>query len=165
MKFISSSPFIGGSSLIPFRRNNNSVTRLLRDDFFDDLNEVFTLSPSLLNTTTKDFYHRMSINFQDKKDNYEVIADIPGVKKEDIDIQIKEGVLTVKGVRKSSKEMTTPDGMAYSESVSNNISRSVSLPSNIDEEHITAKFEDGELVISIPKTSDELPKSRTIKLT
>ena len=162
---ILSTPSNADASLIPFQRDSTSISRLLVDDFFDDFNDLFSLNPSMSRMMTKNYFQRMSISLQEKKDNYEVIVDVPGVKKNDLHIEITDGLLTVNGEKKSSRQSTSGGDISNSESVNNKLTRSILLPSNIDETKITAKLEDGELIISIPKTTAALTKSRAIKIT
>ena len=86
--------------------------------------------------------------------------DIPGVKKEDLDITLENGVLTVKGSRKfeptGAKEQLLL-GRSYG-----TFSRSFSLPENLDQEKLVANLESGVLSIEIPKLQKAQPKRITI---
>ena len=82
--------------------------------------------------------------------------DVPGVKKEDIDITLERGVLTVKGSRKFEPTGTKEQlllGRSYG-----TFSRSFSLPEHLDEEKLSAKLTDGVLTIEIPKLQKAQPR-------
>jgi HSP20 family protein len=82
--------------------------------------------------------------------------DVPGVKKDDLDITLENGVLTVKGSRKfepmSAKEQLLL-GRSYG-----SFSRSFSLPDDLDEEKLSAKLAHGVLTIEIPKLAKAEPR-------
>lgn len=81
-------------------------------------------------------------------------ADLPGLDRDDIAIEIKDGVLTVSGERKVEHD-DSAEGYYRMERASGSFSRSVSLPDGIDAERIAADFDRGVLEVSIPK-----PKAR-----
>lgn len=82
--------------------------------------------------------------------------DVPGIKKEDVEITLEKGVLTVKGSRKfepgQAKEQLLL-GRAYG-----SFSRSFSLPEHLDEEKLAAKLVDGVLTVEIPKLAKAKPR-------
>ena len=88
-------------------------------------------------------------------------ADLPGVRGEDMQISVHEGVLTLRGKREIAKE-TKEDGFAHIERVAGAFSRSVHLPAEIEAENVTARFSDGILTIEAPKS--ERAKPRTIEI-
>jgi len=82
--------------------------------------------------------------------------DVPGLKKEDLEITLDNGVLTVKGARKfepgAAKDQVLL-GRAYG-----SFTRSFSLPEHLEEEKLTAKLADGVLTIEIPKLQKARPR-------
>jgi HSP20 family protein len=102
-----------------------------------------------------------SFDFYEKEGKYYLNAEMPGVKKEDVSIEIDNNVLTIKGKRASEKE---EEGADYyvKESVSGSFSRSVRLPSEVEEEDIEATFEDGILRVVMPHKGK--PKARRIQI-
>jgi HSP20 family protein len=91
----------------------------------------------------------------------EVRLDIPGMDPKDIDIQLNGNVLTLSGRRKEEKE---EKGKTYHrvERLSGRFSRSISLPCPVKEEAIDAKYRDGVLTITMPKTEEA--KSKKIEV-
>ena len=84
-------------------------------------------------------------------DAVEITAELPGVKEDDIDLTIEDGVLTLRGEKRSSK---TDEAHGYSERSYGRFERSISLPTNIDEEKCAADFRDGVLTITLPRAAD-----------
>lgn len=94
--------------------------------------------------------------------NYEVEVSLPGLKKEDIKIDIEDRLLTVSGERKYDKE---EQGVKYHvvETRYGSFTRSVTLPNNINRESIDAAFSDGILKIVIEKDENAVTKQIQIK--
>jgi HSP20 family protein len=91
----------------------------------------------------------------------EIRVDVPGLKAEDIDIQLSNGVLTVSGQRKEEKE---EKGKTFHrvERRHGAFSRSVTLPAAVAEDKVDAQYRDGVLTISLQKTEEA--KSKKIKV-
>lgn len=84
-------------------------------------------------------------------------ADLPGVKKEDVSIEVKDNVLTLQGERKP--EDVKPENYYRMERSYGTFQRSFSLPSTVDQERIRARFRDGVLEIVLPKLERAKPKA------
>ena len=91
-------------------------------------------------------------------DSFTIEIDLPGVKKEDIELQVEDNILTVKAVRKMKNEVKKDD-YYLCESNFGLISRSFVLPEGIDREKINAKLEDGRLYITLEKEESRKAKS------
>ncbi len=97
------------------------------------------------------------------KDNAIIIhAELPGVKKEDVSIEVKENILTIKGERAEVKEVNE-DSYFRKERIFGSFQRSFTLPSAIAPENIKAVFKNGVLQIEIPKPEEQKPKQIEIK--
>lgn len=94
-------------------------------------------------------------------DTYDIEIDLPGVKKEDIELKIEDEYLTVNATRKAKKEVKEDD-YYLRESNFGLISRSFILPKDIDREKISAHLEDGRLYITLEK--EESRKARNISI-
>jgi HSP20 family protein len=77
----------------------------------------------------------------------EICAELPGVKEEDVDLTVEDGVLTLSGEKRCERK----DESGYSERSYGRFERRITLPSNIDPEHCEADFKDGLLTVTIPK--------------
>jgi len=102
-------------------------------------------------------------NFAKKQDSsFHLEVDLPGVKKEEIDIQIDGDVLIVSAVRKHKNELNKED-YYICESSFGKIERRYVLPENIDQEKVEASFSDGRLEIELQKTPKAKSREITIK--
>src|ERR1035437_6673410 len=90
-------------------------------------------------------------------------ADVPGLTENDIDVTVKDGVLTLRGQRKEEKE--TKEGEEYycCERWSGSFSRTLTLPPGINAEKVSASFKNGVLEIHLPKTKEAEGKKIEIK--
>ena len=103
-----------------------------------------------------------AVNTREAVDAYYIEVDLPGVKKEEIEITTEDNVLTISGERKMSEEVKEEDYYKV-ESVYGKFSRSFTLPEDTDESKIEAQFENGVLEIKIPKKA-EVHKVKKIKV-
>jgi len=104
------------------------------------------------------------IEMYEKDDHFMVRAELPGMKKDDIDISVMGDTLTIKGERKAEEEIKEED-YYFCERSYGNFQRSVTLPSAVDTKGIEAKFSDGVLEVSLPKSEEVKPKKVDIKPT
>ena len=98
-----------------------------------------------------------ALDVHDEKDNFVVHVELPGMKKEEIDISLHDGVLTVSGERKHEREKK--DGELFrSERYFGKFQRSVTLPARVDGGKVKANYKDGILTINLPKAEEAKPK-------
>jgi len=83
-------------------------------------------------------------------------ADLPGLERDDVSIEVKDGVLTVSGERRAEHEART-DGYYRVERAFGGFSRSLTLPEHVDAERIDASFNKGVLEVRIPKPEERKP--------
>lgn len=113
-------------------------------DLFDDF---FT------GNTTSDV---MKTDIVEKDGNYEMSMELPGVKKEDIQMELKDGYLNVTASHNTDKEDKDKEGrIIRKERVSGSYSRSFYVGEDIHTEDVKASFNNGELIVTVPK---EAPK-------
>jgi len=103
------------------------------------------------------------VNTREGEYAYHIELDLPGIKKEDIDITTEDNVLTISGERKIKEEVKEEDYYKV-ESRYGKFSRSFTLPEDIDIENIHAESADGVLEVIIPKKEDEAKKPRKIEI-
>ncbi len=132
-------------------RTWNSFDRIFRD-FFNDYEEE---SRSLNWTPATD------INESD--DSFTVTADLPGIDKKDVQISVKDNVLTISGERKLG-EATDSDNYHRRERLAGSFKRCFRLPEIVNENKISAKFKNGILAIDLPKAEEVKPKEIEIKV-
>jgi HSP20 family protein len=97
-----------------------------------------------------------AMDLVETEDHLVLRADLPGVDPEDVNIELKDGVLTVSGERKAEHEEQT-DSFYRVERAFGTFSRSMSLPERVDADRITATFENGVLEVRIPKPEERKP--------
>ena len=98
-----------------------------------------------------------ALDVHDEKDNLVVQVELPGMKKDEIDISLHDGVLTVSGERKTEREQK--EGETFrSERYFGKFQRSVTLPSQVDSAKVQAAYKDGVLTVSLPKAEAAKPK-------
>ncbi len=90
-------------------------------------------------------------------------ADLPGVDLKDIDVQVENGTLTVKGARKFERE-EAPKGYHRIERSYGNFVRSFSVPETVDTEKIAAEYTNGVLSVSLPKKEAAKPKQVKVEV-
>jgi HSP20 family protein len=99
------------------------------------------------------------VNTREDDKAYYIEIDLPGVKKEDISVDISDGVLTVSGERKYKNEVKEENYYKI-ESSFGKFERSFRLPEDLDADAIDAKSEDGVLEITLPKKKKEESKKK-----
>ena len=104
-----------------------------------------------------------AVDIQETEKEYLVKADLPDVKREDVKVEVLEGVLTLEGERRQEKE---EKGKTFHkmEREYGKFVRRFSLPSEIDTAKIAAEFKDGVLNIRLPKTAIAKPKLVEVKV-
>jgi len=139
---------------------------LVRHDFFND-----TLSSFLdqgfkgfkwLSNFSKEFDKILNgkCDFEEKDDSYVIELEVPGVKKDEIEINLKNDVLTINWSRKSEKKKGL--GKGFYERSEGSFSRSFSVD-GADDKNITAELKDGVLKIVVPKLETAKAKKIEIK--
>ena len=123
--------------LMPSIFNDN-----LFDDFFDFNYPTFRYDTTEL----------MKTDIKETDNGYEVTMNLPGVKKEDVKAELKDGYLTIQASSNTSKDEKDNDGRYIRrERYAGTCSRSFYVGDAVTQEDIKAKFEDGILKLSIPK--------------
>lgn len=101
------------------------------------------------------------VDIYDNEDNIVIKAELPGVSKKDIEIDIKDRVLTLKGER-SADNQVKEDNYYRRERTYGRFERSFTLPANVDPDKIKADYSDGVLKIEVSKPEDQKPKQITV---
>jgi HSP20 family protein len=97
-----------------------------------------------------------AMDLVETEDHLVLRGDLPGMTEDDVDIEIKDGVLTVSGERKADQE-EKGEGYHRVERSFGRFSRSLSLPQGIDAERVEANFDSGVLEVRIPKPAEAKP--------
>lgn len=104
-----------------------------------------------------------AVNILEKQDTIHITADLPGMKAEDVEVTVDNGVLTVRGERKLEE---SAEGETYHrvERIYGAFERTFTLPNSVDVNRIEAKFTNGEMEIVLPKREESKPRSVKVKV-
>lgn len=131
----------------------------LWDRNFSDLLSNFPILPEGFNNMKQ-----IRLDIKESEKSYTVSAEIPGVNKEDIDVQIDGNVLSIEAVTKQEKEEKEGDKVIHTERYYGKVSRSVRLGHEIDQKAAQASYKDGVLELVLPKKTEPAAGKRlTIK--
>ena len=97
------------------------------------------------------------VNVEENDDAFELTAEVPGMKKEDINIDIRDRTLTIRGEKKIEEEKKDKN-YHVCERCYGEFTRTFTLPDNVDIEKIDAKYDQGILMLTIPKREEAKPK-------
>jgi len=122
----------------------------------DDLMDTF---PRVLNNGSSAAFYP-AVDVIENKEGISLTLDLPGVKKEDISINVKDGTLVVSGEKKKEQGKGS---YTFSERPFGKFERSFKLANRLDADSISAKYEDGILEVSIAVKEENKPKSIVIK--
>lgn len=134
---------------------------MLRFDFPKTFNDL------LEDTITTDFVSTAksfpTMDIAEYQSEYVVIAEMPGVKKEDVKITFEKNLLTVQGQRKPS-EIPQDARVLLNEMRVRDFSRSIRIPVEVDVNDLSAELENGMLRIVLPKAEEAKPKQIEVKV-
>jgi HSP20 family protein len=150
-------------NLIRFQRPSAWLSPLERfDTLRDEINRLFDTpfrgfhESELFNGWTP------ALDVYEDKDHLMVKVELPGAKKEDINLSLLENTLTVSGELKSGRK-ETENAFSRTERFFGRFQRTVTLPKPVDPEKVTARYSDGILTIKLAKTEESKPKQIEVK--
>lgn len=122
----------------------------LFDDMFGDLAKGYWLKP-----VTMPGGQELQIKLDVKEDDkaYKIDAEIPGVKKEDIHVDVNGNQISIRAEVKQEKEEKKDEKVVHSERFYGAVARSLQLPVDVDAEKASANYKDGVLNLTLPKKS------------
>jgi len=123
------------------------------DRFFDD---------SIMNYSRSSTIPYPALNVRQSANEVIVEADVPGMKEDEIEIEITDNTLCIKGERKTANEVKKED-YYHREVIYGSFNRSITLPVEVNPDATTAKIEHGTLTVKLPKKEPEAAKSVKIK--
>lgn len=103
-----------------------------------------------------------ALDISERKDAYVVTVEVPGVKQDDIDITLEDGLLTISGERKQVQE-SSDEQFHRVERRYGAFRRSITLPSQVQADAIEASYENGVLEVLLPKAEEAKPKKITVR--
>ena len=103
-----------------------------------------------------------ALDMREDKDSIVVKAELPGMKKEEIEVSLHDGCLSISGERKAEEKFK--DAEVYrAERFVGRFQRTVTLPSAVAADKVTAQYQDGVLTITLPKSEEAKPKQINVK--
>jgi len=148
----------------PFDVLRNQVDRL-----FHDFQTGFLQAPILRPFPDIESFWRRDLGFNvtpaidivEKDKAFEVTAELPGLDAKDIEVQLANGMLTIKGEKQEEKEEKTKDRYV-SERRYGSFRRTLQVPGGVDAEKIEASYKTGVLTVTLPKSPEAQKKEKTI---
>ena len=140
------------------------MANITRYDPFNDLDDLFKglfVRPMRFDLDVAP-QMRMKIDVTKAEDTYTVKAEIPGVKKDDIQVSIDGNEVTISGEIKKESEEKKGEEMLRSERYYGKVSRSFTLPHDVDEAKVVAKYADGVLKLTLPMKIKSASKKITV---
>ncbi|MGM0451584.1 MAG: Hsp20/alpha crystallin family protein [Thermodesulfobacteriota bacterium] len=129
-------------------------------------NEINRLFDEMLPATERDqtgfFNWQPSVDTVEKDNAIEIRAELPGIKKDDISIDVRNNVLTLSGERNYDEDVNE-ENFYRRERFYGKFQRAFTLPDNVDADKIDAQFEEGVLKITVPKTEESQTKKIEVK--
>lgn len=133
-----------------------------RDAFGSLVNSFFRGWPAM--ASEDDSFDRgwtPAVDIRETDEGFQLLAELPGLTKDDIEISVEDGLLTLRGERRLAED-TNRESFRRIERAYGSFERTFSLPTGIDAGKVSANFENGLLVLTLPKA--ETAKARTIKI-
>jgi HSP20 family protein len=127
------------------------------NELVDDLFKGFLVRP-VAYANNGEALPRVKVDVAEKNGAYTVVAELPGVKKEDIQVTIDGSEVTLAAEIKREREVANDERVLHTERTFGKVSRSFSLPQEVDEAKAEAKFRDGVLELTLPKKAAEKRK-------
>jgi HSP20 family protein len=144
------------SELIRYEWPETSVGTFF-EDFFTD---------SFFNRADRDFSETMwpRVDIIERPDSYMLKADLPGLEKKDISVNVDNRTLTISGEKEEAKQEIKKGTYYHLERGFGSFCRSFSLPSHVDGKNIEAHYKDGVLELILKKTGEAVSKAIVIKV-
>jgi HSP20 family protein len=135
----------------------------------DEMDRLFDVAFPALTSLQRngflgDFQNEFPVDLFQDKDAFTVRAELPGFRKEDISVEVADGILTVTGHQKTETKSDQKDKEAAAATQERRVSRAISLPENLDTEKIRAAYENGVLTVTLPKREEVKPKQIAVEV-
>lgn len=124
----------------------------------DEMNSLFELPPASASGREAQLFNgwNPALDLYQDADNVSAVVELPGMRKEDIEISLHDGTLTVAGERQGTP--SEDEKAERTERFSGKFRRSVTLPTRIDAGKVSATYKDGILTVTLPKAEEAKPK-------
>ncbi|MCY4003809.1 MAG: Hsp20/alpha crystallin family protein [Rhodospirillales bacterium] len=159
--------------LVPWRRNSSHLARGMADDLLMPLHQridrvfsdFFGTDVPRLTGTSWDAGFSPSMDVSETDQQFEVTAELPGLDEKDLEVTLTDGVLTIRGEKKSESRDEDKERNHYRlERSYGTFRRSLQLPPEADAEQVSASFDKGVLRVTIAKKEEAGQTTRKIEL-
>lgn len=150
------------------KRNNNDNTQLATNSYspvrsmFDDFFRMPSVFDEMFNRSVMPSYSSLSADVWEEEDNFFVKMALPGITKDEVEIEVDADVVRIKGDKKL-EEKEDKKKKYYFRSLDTRFEQAFNLPTVVDAEKVEAKFKDGVLEVKLPKAEQYKPKKITVK--
>lgn len=141
--------------------SNTLVRRSFFDDFFNDVAPGFFIKPLHGNPLPR--AGQIRVDVKEDKDAYKVEAEVPGVAKEDIQVSVDGSVVTLSAEIRQHDSAKDGEKVLRTERYYGSVSRSFQLPLDIDQATARARYENGVLLLTLPKKQAGASQTLTIE--
>lgn len=150
-------------AMVPWKRGSDSLVRRRdADSLFDDFFGWPTLMPSLfVGETRRAFVPQIDVT--ESEEAYTVTAELAGLSQDDFEVEVEDGVLTLKGEKQSQYE-ESESGARRVESRSGHFERRVRFNAAIVEDEVAARYRDGVLTVTVPRQQESRPEVRAVPI-
>lgn len=139
------------------------MSNIVRRDPFSDLLRGFFVRPIDFDFDVSAQAPEMRVDVKENADNYEVMAELPGIAKEDIQVNIDGQLVSISAERKQEKQTKEGERVLRTERYFGKVSRSFQLGQEVDEAGASGKFTDGVLTLVLPKKAPAQSKRLVIE--
>jgi HSP20 family protein len=146
---------------LPYRKPEDIMSNITRFDPFDDLFRGFFVRPMELNNSGQ--MPAIKMDVKDLGEAFQVHAELPGVKKEDIQVNVDGNLVSISAEVKQEKDVKDGGRTLRAERYFGKVSRSFQLAQDIDDEQANARFTDGVLELTLPKRAASANKRLAIQ--
>jgi HSP20 family protein len=137
------------------------------EDMSHRLNRMFSRSNLATTASGKEGFFSFdwtpSVDIAETAEAFEIKAELPDVKKEDVKVCVEDGELRISGERKQEKDEKSKKFHRIERSYGS-FMRNFTLPENVDDSKLTAEYKDGVLNVRLPKTEKAKPKAIPVKV-
>ena len=144
----------------PFESLRREVDRL-----FEDFDRGFWRFPARSLFDIEPFWRRgvtaPAVDIVEREKDYQIAAELPGMEEKDVEVKVTNDVMTIKGEKKEEKEEKGKDYYRM-ERHYGSFNRVIPLPEGIDSKNVDAKFKNGVLKVTLPKTEEAKKKVKKI---
>ena len=136
-----------------------------RTSIFDDFNNLFssTIRNNWNSNDEETDYWAPPVDVKEDDKEYTIMVDLPGLSKNDVTNKIKNNLLTVNSNQGSKTEVEN-ETFHYRERRNGNFHRTFKIPDIVEQKKVVASFENGILLIALPKSKESVPNELEIKI-